>query len=834
MGTMVASRGNEVLAHGGDDVAKPLDEDTILVRKRDGRIVDFDEYNIYHAVVMALRETNTEVTDDIAADINDIATQVKKAITERYTQPVHIEDIQTLVEQGIIGKGWYDTAKHYSSYRTSRDIKRAKAKDVNHAVESLIRKDESIVNENGNKDANIYSTQRDLLSGAISKAEALKLLPADVANAHMKGDIHYHDADYSPFTAMSNCSLPDFAGMLANGFSLGNAQMDSPHSIETAATQITQIMQDVASSQYGGQTLNRADEVLARYAMLNYAKNLDSASMVMPDGMDVGTAAGIVSGFKKRENSTLHIADRPAIVDEPDDGLTGLAAQRDLYAKILTRKDIYDAMQTMEYQINSNRTSCGQTPFVTVGFGLGTTWAAREVTRCIFLIRIGGLGKEHRTAIFPKLTYTIKHGVNSEPGDPNYDLKQLALECSTKRMYPDILFYDNIVKVTGSFKAPMGCRSFLQGWINPETGEDEEEGRMNLGVVTVNLPRIALESHGDVRKFWRKLNQRLTIAHHALAFRIKRCREAQPINAPTLWQYGAFGRLAPDGDVDSLMRNSRATVSLGYIGLYETTAAFYGRDWVNDWGWDDDAHDFAISVIRRMDELCKKWEDAEGYHYSVYGTPAESLTDRFSKADRVKFGRVPGITDHDFYTNSFHRPVWLSGNPGAGEPSASVREVMARPRWHAAEDGGAFSKLDFEQPFLKYTAGGHIVYVEYPSLQQNPKALEAVWDYAYSIGIDYLGSNSPIDHCLKCGYEGDFKPTRDGYECPTCGNHDPRTTDVTKRVCGYLGNPVQRPMIHGRHEELIHRHKEMQGETGKITLKNGETEEFYDDRAVNM
>jgi ribonucleoside-triphosphate reductase len=817
-----------------DEVSNPLDEDTILVRKRDGRIADFDEYNINHAVIMALHEANVDIDDQVMEDINELTQEVKRTIIERYTQPVHIEDIQTLVEQGIIAKGWYEAAKLYSSYRVNRDIKRAQATDVNNAVQTLIRKDASLVNENANKDSNVYSTQRDLLAGAISKAEALKTLPTDVSNAHMKGDIHYHDADYSPFTPMTNCSLPNFKYMLAHGFVLGNAQMGSPHSIETAATQVTQIMQDVASSQYGGQTLNRADEVLAEYARLNYKKNRESALMIMPDGMTAEEASHIVARFKTNENKNLHIEDRPVIIDEPDETIDDdLEKQRDLYVKILTRKDIYDAIQTMEYQINSNRVSNGQTPFVTVGFGLGTDWFSREVTRCIFLIRILGLGSDHRTAIFPKLTYTIKHGINSEPNDPNYDLKRLALECSTKRMYPDILFYENIVKITGSFKAPMGCRSFLQGWVNPETGKDEEEGRMNLGVVTVNIPRIALESHGSIRKFWKLFNQRMEVAHHALEFRIQRSKQAEPLNAPTLWEYGGFATLAPHGTVDDAMKNSRSTISLGYIGLFEATSVFYGREWVNDYGWDEEAHDFAVSIIRRMTRLCKKWEKEEGYHYSVYGTPAESLTDKFARADKNKFGVVKGVTDHDFYTNSFHRPVWISGDTDK-KPDATVKKLMKTDHWHQSDNGGAFSKLDFEEPFLRYSAGGHIVYVEYPSLRQNPDALEAVWDYAHEVGIDYLGSNSPIDHCFECGYEGDFQPTAEGYECPECGNNDPQKCDVTKRTCGYLGNPVQRPMIHGRHEELAHRVKEMQGETGKITLDNGDSREFYEDRALPL
>lgn len=813
------------------------DEGMLQVEKRDGRIVDFDKENIINAIMRAFKEVNHEVTAQDIDNIESIASEIEGDVRRKYAaRPVEINEIQNLVEQSLLDDHKYDVATAYKDYRWKKDIQRAKQTDANEAVKRFMRRDKTIVNENANKDSRIYSTQRDLLAGTISKAASLTILPKDVANAYEKSDIHFHDADYSPFTAMNNCSLPNFKNMLEHGFALGNAEMASPNSIETAATQVTQIMLDVASSQYGGQTLNRADETLAPYAMKNYEKNLAMARMVLPDGMDAEQAASIVRSLKASENSRLHCEGRPEIQDEPEPGITDeLDRQRDLYAKILTRKNIYDAMQTLEYQINTQHATCGQTPFVTVGFGLGTSWASREITRCILLIRIGGLGKDHRTAIFPKLTYAVKHGVNSETQDPNYDLKQLALECTSKRMYPDILFYENIVNITGSFKAPMGCRSFLQGWKNPETGEDEEEGRFNLGVVTVNIPRIAIESKGNTRRFWRLFDERMKVAHHALQYRVKRCKEALPENAPVLWENGAFGRLKPGDDVDSLMRNNRATVSLGYIGLYEATAMFYGRDWINNWGWDEDAYDFEISILKRMTELCKEWEAEEGYHYSVYGTPSESLTDRFSRADRAKFGRIPGITDHDFYTNSFHRPVWLSGNP-EGTPSESVREVMGRPRFHNADNGGAFAKLDFEAPFLPYTAGGHIVYTEEPMLVNNLRALEAVWDYAHEVGVDYLGTNTPIDSCMvpECGYKGDFEPTETGYRCPQCGNDDPEKCDVVKRVCGYLGQPQLRKMVHGRHEELAHRAKHMDGETGVIRLADGTEELSFKDRSKKM
>ena len=777
----------------------------VLVEKRDGRVVDFDPINIISAVKSAFADLDKEVGPEEEKLVRGFADQVEGEIKERYNGPAKIEDIQNLVEHALIDAHLYDVARAYTNYRLDKDIQRAKATDVNEAVSRFINQDPTLIHENANKDANVYATQRDLLAGAVSKAAAFNMLPPAVANAHMKGDIHFHDADYSPFTAQSNGSLPNFWDMLANGFTLGNAPMASPKSIAIAATQITQIMKDVASSQYGGQTANRADEHLATYAKKDYEKFLEEARETIPDGMPVEFARRQVENAKKNEPSKLHFGSRePLPMDTPfHDDVDELEQEREILAKIRTRKSIYDAMQTMEYQINSNRVSNGQTPFVTIGFGLGTDWFAREVQRAILLNRIRGLGKDHHTAIFPKLVFTIRHGVNADPGDPNYDLKQLALECATKRMYPDVVFYENIVKITGSFKAPMGCRSFLQGWINPATGKDEEDGRMNLGVVSVNVPRIALESHGDKARFWKLFNERMETAHQALQFRIMRCKQATPVNAPTLFRFGAFGRLGANDNVDALFKNERATVSLGYIGLAEATAVFYGKNWIRDHGWDPQGKEFALSIVKRMNELCKQWSRMEGYHYSVYSTPAESLTDRFNRMDREKFGRVEGVTDHDFYTNSFHYPVWLQPTP--------------------------MEKLNYEKDFPYYASGGFINYCEYPCLQDNPKALEAVWDYAYNIGIGYLGTNTPIDHCFVCGFQGDFEPTEEGFKCPECGNADPDKCNVTKRTCGYLGNPVQRPMVHGRHEEISHRVKHMSGETGHVTLSDGTEREWFEE-----
>ncbi|WP_373756303.1 anaerobic ribonucleoside-triphosphate reductase, partial [Streptococcus ferus] len=649
----------------------------ISVIKRDGREVHFDADKIFQALVRASEQV-TAMSPFIEAKLKAITNKVVAEIVERFDKNVKIYEIQNIVEHELLQENEYAIAQAYINYRTRRDFERSQATDINLSIDKLINKDQTVVNENANKDSDVFNTQRDLTAGIVGKSIGLKMLPEHVANAHQKGDIHYHDLDYSPYTPMTNCCLIDFKGMLANGFKIGNAEVESPKSIQTATAQISQIIANVASSQYGGCSADRIDEFLAPYAELNYQKHLKDAEIwVLPE-------------------------------------------KQEAYARLKTQKDIYDAMQSLEYEINTLFTSNGQTPFTSLGFGLGQGWFEREIQKAILNIRINGLGSEHRTAIFPKLIFTLKRGLNLEPGSPNYDIKELALECATKRMYPDMLSYDKIVELTGSFKVPMGCRSFLQGW-KDENGQDVTSGRMNLGVVTVNLPRIAMESNGDMDKFWDIFHERMAIAKDALVYRINRVKEATPANAPILYQYGAFGkRLSKDGNVDDLFKHRRATISLGYIGLYEVASVFYGGEWETN----PAAKDFTVDIIRQMKQLCEDWSDAYDYHFSVYSTPSESLTDRFCRLDKAKFGEVENITDKDYYTNSFHYDVRKNPTP--------------------------FEKLDFEKIYPEAGAsGGFIHYCEYPVLQQNPKALEAVWDYAYD-RVGYLGTNTPIDHCYEC------------------------------------------------------------------------------------
>lgn len=707
------------------EVDQELDTPVKFV-KRDGAKYPFELFKL-EMVIHALG------LDDVKAVI------LSKIVNKLDEKIVSAQDVADAFRVSLNELGYIEAAKKYVSYRKADEKKWLSQTDTKNRLERLVHKDPTIVNENANKDSDVFSTQRDLTAGTVGKTVGLTMMPEHIAKAHLRGDIHWHDLDYTPLSPMSNCCLIDFKEMLTNGFKIGNAYMESPNSIGVATSQVAQIITNVASSQYGGCSFDRADQVLAPFAQKNYEK---------------------------------HLKDARDLIDDEE--------KAEAFAKKRTKKDIYDAMQSLEYEINTMFSSQGQTPFTSLGFGLGTSWIEKEIQKDILRIRIAGLGKEHRTAIFPKLLFTIKKGLNLHPGDPNYDVKQLAIECSTKRMYPDVLNYDMIKKITGSFKCPMGCRSFLQGW-KDENGQEVNSGRMNLGVVTVNLPRIAMESHGDMDLFWKIFNVRMQTCHEALKFKAHRVTEAKPVNAPILYQYGAFGkRLAEDGNVNDLFKNGRATISLGYIGLYEVGTVFYGSNWEHN----REAHDFTVEIVKKMHDLCAKWEkdDPNHYHYSLYSTPSESLTDRFYRLDTAKFGKVKDITDKEYYTNSFHYDVRKHPTP--------------------------FEKLNFEKDYPKYAAGGFIHYCEYPNLKQNPAALEAVWDWSYD-KVGYLGTNTPIDKCYKCGFAGEFKATAKGFQCPVCGNHDPKTCDCVKRTCGYLGNPLKRPMVHGRHEEIAHREKHM-------------------------
>ncbi|BES53219.1 anaerobic ribonucleoside-triphosphate reductase [Aeromonas phage phiWae14] len=701
------------------------------VQKRDGRVVAFDQSFIETAISNSLKSIN--ITDPTFP--HHATEAVVRKLIGRNT--VTIEEIQRVVEDTLMRSRYPAVARAYIEYRYDRDVARDMNSDMTKRIVGLMKQeDEGIMNENANKDAKVIPTQRDLVAGIVSKHFAKHYLPTEVLQAHEAGFIHFHDLDYSPFFPMFNCMLIDLNGMLERGFRMGNAQIETPKSIATAAAVTAQIIAQVASHIYGGNTINRIDEALAPYVKMTHEKHLDEARYwKIPDQKQ--------------------------------------------YAIEKTRKAVYDAMQSLEYEVNTLHSANGQTPFCTFGFGLGTSWESELIQEAILKVRMKGLGKEGITPVFPKLVFALKDGHNLKAGDPLYRIKQMALECSTKRMYPDILSYDKVVEITGSFKFPMGCRSFLHRW-EDENGVEVHEGRNNLGVVTLNLPRIALDANGNQLRFFEILEERMQIVKKALLTRVDRLRGVKASVAPILYVEGACGvRLKPNDDIMKAFENGRASVSIGYIGLHEVSEIIK---------FNDESHvmenaekqAFLLDVLSRMKEMANSWKAETGLAFSLYGTPSESLCYRFAKIDHALYDHK--VFDKDYYTNSFHLDVRHNANP--------------------------YDKIDFEKQFIPLSTGGFISYGEYPNMKHNLEALEAVWDYAYQ-NTPYYGTNTPVDVCFECGFNGEFTATSKGYECPKCGNHDDRKMNVIRRVCGYLGNPGSRAFNVGKQDEVQKRVKHM-------------------------
>ncbi|TKB57553.1 anaerobic ribonucleoside-triphosphate reductase [Ferrimonas aestuarii] len=703
-----------------------------VVIKRDGCQVPFNSARIREAIGRAALAV--DVKDD--SYVLDLATQIESELTD--SKEVHIDEIQRLVENKLMAGAYKGVARAYIEYRHDRDVARETNSRLNKEIRGLVdQSNASLLHENANKDSKVIPTQRDLLAGIVAKHYATRhILPRDVVAAHEAGEIHYHDLDYAPFFPMFNCMLIDLDGMLTGGFKMGNAEIDVPKSISTATAVTAQIIAQVASHIYGGTTINRIDEVLAPYVTKSYEKHLEVAN-------------------------EWQIGDVEA------------------YAKARVEKECYDAFQSLEYEVNTLHTANGQTPFVTFGFGLGTTWQSRLIQQSILKVRMVGLGKNHKTPVFPKLVFAIKDGLNHKSDDPNYDIKKLALECASKRMYPDILNYDKVVEVTGSFKTPMGCRSFLSAY--EQEGQLIHEGRNNLGVVSLNLPRIAIEAQQDEGRFFELLDERLKLAKKALMTRIQRLEGVKARVAPILYMEGACGvRLNADDDISEIFKNGRASISLGYIGLHETINALYGND---EHVFDSDTlRQKALAIVERLRAATDAWKAKTGYGFSLYSTPSENLCTRFCKIDQRQFGVVDGVNDKGYYTNSFHLDVEKAVNP--------------------------YDKIDFEKPYPAIANGGFICYGEYPNMQHNIEALEDVWDYSYQ-HVPYYGTNTPIDECYECGFTGEFECTSKGFTCPKCGNHDPAKVSVTRRVCGYLGSPDARPFNEGKQEEVQRRVKHL-------------------------
>lgn len=593
--------------------------------------------------------------------------------------------------------------------------------------------DDTLLFNNANKPSERFPTQRDMIAGEVCKLLIARMLPKKIWDAHTSGILHFHDADYSAM-GMTNCCLIDLDGMLKQGLVVGNAEIETPKSLKTAVAVTAQILAQVSSHQYGGTSIDRLDEVLAPYVRSTYNKELAKNRQEHPN--------------------------------EPEK-----AAILSINA---TEKEVYDSMQGLEYEVNTLFNSNGQSPFVTFGFGLGTSWESRLIQKAILQVRMKGLGKSEKTAIFPKLVFVLKDGLNLKKGDPNYDIKQLAMKCTSERIYPDYISYDKIVEVTGDYKVSMGCRSFLSAVDSGETS-----GRNNLGVVSINLPRIALDSGGDRAKFFWLLAERVELGIEALNWRIEHLKKVKAKSAPILYMYGGFGlRLKPEEYVFPHFLN-RASISLGYIGCHEMLQVMFGKD-VDTLS--PDCIDFVKEVLTYMRGRLDDEKNKTKIGFSLYGTPSESLCDRFNRIDKEAYPDVKWLFEKGYYTNSHHLDVERKVAPDV--------------------------KFNYESNFTKIASGGCISYVELPDMKKFPDALEWVVDYAAK-SVHYFGLNTPIDSCGDCGFIGDTIATDKGFACPSCGNTNPDTLEVTKRVCGYLGNPESRPFNPGKQHEVAGRIKHL-------------------------
>lgn len=591
--------------------------------------------------------------------------------------------------------------------------------DVN---DFLSQSNPDLLNENANKDKKVVITHRDTLAGILSKHVAEEMIPEELMKWHNDGYGHIHDLDYfiSPLT---NCCLVNYRDMLENGFKLGNANIETPKSFSVACTVLTQIILAVASSQYGGQSIAHIDIGLEPYVQKSWDKLLEKQKKY------------------------------------------GLS---DDYIEAELEKEVYDGMQTFLYQTNSTVSTGSQTPFITISFGLGTSKFNRMISEQYLKVHERGLGSEGITPIFPKVVFFLEDGVNLKENDPNYDLKKLALQCSAKRIYPDFVSVPLNKKVTGSTTVavtPMGCRSYLSKWEN-DSGIEQYDGRANMGVVSLNLPLIALDSTTE-SQFFANVRKHMDTAFRAQMFRVERLKGTKAYQNPTLFMEGAISRLKSDETIDKLFYNGYFSISIGYVGLVECSDILKGC--VNK--------DFCTSVLLYMKSICSEYYKSTNIAFSLYGTPAESLCYKFAKCIEKKH---PSVLKRDFITNSFHQPVWVESSP--------------------------FSKWDYEEGFAAISNGGNISYVETPNLANNIKALETLVDYAYT-KIPYYGINQPVDRCFKCSYSGEFVVDKDGFHCPQCNNRDSDSFSVIRRVSGYLGNPSSRGFNKGKQEECVNRIK---------------------------
>ena len=700
--------------------------------KRNGAEVPFDITKIITAV--------TKASDSVGGQsrlTREQITQIAAAVTDQcqaLNRAVNVEEVQDMVENQLMDIQAHDVARHYITYRYVQSLKR-QTNTTDERILSLIEcQNEEVKQENANKNPTVNSVQRDYMAGEISKdLTARLLLDPEIVKAHQEGLIHFHDSDYFA-QHMHNCDLVNLEDMLQNGTVISGTYIEKPHSFSTACNIATQIIAQVASNQYGGQSISLTH--LAPFVDVSRKKIAAEVEVEM-EGLDV-------SAERKKE-----------------------IVERRL------RNEINRGVQTIQYQVVTLMTTNGQAPFITVFMYLGEARNPQEKADLAIIIeetirqRYQGVKNEAGvwiTPAFPKLIYVLEED-NIRPGTPYYYLTELAAKCTAKRMVPDYISEKKMLELKvdkngeGHCYTCMGCRSFLTPYVDPETGKPKYYGRFNQGVVTINLVDVALSSGGNFEKFWKIFDERLALCHRALQARHQRLLGTPSDAAPILWQYGALARLKKGEKIDKLLFGGYSTISLGYAGLYECVKYMTGKSHT-----DAGAKPFALSVMQHMNDKCNEWKKAENMDYSLYGTPLESTTYKFAKCLQKRFGIVPGITDKNYITNSYHV--------------------------HVSEHIDAFTKLKFESEFQKLSPGGAISYVEVPNMQDNLEAVMSVLQFIYD-NIMYAELNTKSDYCQCCGYDGEIKIVEDDgklvWECPKCGNRDQNKLNVARRTCGYIG-----------------------------------------------
>ena len=704
--------------------------------KRNGSEVDFD----LNKIVVAVTKANAacEKQELTASQIQEIAEYVEFK-TVKANRALSVEEIQDIVEDQIMAQGAFEVARRYVRYRYTRSLIR-KANTTDNQILSLIEcNNEEVKQENSNKNPTVNSVQRDYMAGEVSKDITKRiLLPQDIVEAHEAGIIHFHDSDYFA-QHMHNCDLVNLEDMLQNGTVISGTMIEKPHSFSTACNIATQIIAQVASSQYGGQSISLAH--LAPFVQISREK--------------------IRASVQKEAEAFGATADQEQI--------NKIAEER-------LRDEIRRGVQTIQYQVVTLLTTNGQAPFVTVFMYLGEAKNAQEKADLAMIIeetlrqRIQGVKNEKGvwiTPAFPKLIYVLEED-NIHEGAPYWYLTELAAKCTAKRMVPDYISEKKMLEYKvdkngeGHCYTCMGCRSFLTPYIDPKTNKPKYYGRFNQGVVTLNLVDIACSSGGDMDKFWKIFDERLELCYRALMCRHNRLKGTLSDAAPILWQYGALARLEKGEKIDKLLYGGYSTISLGYAGLYECTRYMTGKSHTDDEGG---GKAFALSVMQHLNDACDKWKKQENIDFSIYGTPLESTTYKFAKCLQKRFGIIKGVTDKNYITNSYHV--------------------------HVSEPIDALTQLKFESEFQRLSPGGAISYVEVPNMQQNIPAVLQVMQYIYD-NIMYAELNTKSDYCQCCGYDGEIKivENADGkliWQCPNCGNTDQDKMNVARRTCGYIG-----------------------------------------------